>query len=152
MPHEFKFHSVSHDKPKITRTDIGKDTRYGLYLLRSEFQKDLFRIGATGVHNKGSMRYRLFVTYQTARREANWTTRNLKWTPLWAAEVVNGTQFSTVAAEYVIFSHFARHFAFVDHSGFRATFGESESIIGRARALEVEIREIVAFQIASTKA
>ncbi len=147
MPDRMKIHYVKPGRPEVIKTDIAKDTRYGLYIVQSESRPDFFRIGATGIHDKGTMRGRLFTTYQRKPSEKNWTTRNLKWKILWVAEIQAGTQFSTVAAEYVIFSHFVRLFSFVDYSGFCSTPEVASMIVDEVRSLEAELEKVIAFQI-----
>ena len=98
--------------------DVGEDAVYGVYVLRSNRDPTLMRIGGAGVRDRGTFRGRL-ATHNDAPTAVNWTTRNRTWRALWTATLLGGGSSKVIwAAEHILFARFSQDYPLVDQSGF----------------------------------
>lgn len=117
---------------------------YGIYILRSRHSTGVFRIGACGINDKGTIGGR-FRTHRGKQLPDNklWTNRHKPWDPIWCASITNGTRSLTGLAERLLYLAMARNFQIVDVSGFEASPKDEPRILSLADAAAQEINSFI---------
>ena len=119
------------------------NTRYGVYIIQSQADSRVFRVGASGINNRGTLKSR----FQTHRRKATidglWTNRNRPWLPIWVAEHRGVDGAMTGAIERILYVNLIHHFKVADVSGFEAPPQSLEKIHRIADSQRIFINEFI---------
>lgn len=127
--------------------ELSQDHPYGVYIVQSETNPDLFRVGASGMrapiwrrlntHKGGPPRDR--------KNPPNWTELNRPWKLLWVAQLVT-TEAGVLCAEHYLHGVLAAHYPFVSESGFRAGVGQAQEVVRVAEESCEQLGAIVRVQ------
>ncbi|WHU03671.1 hypothetical protein [Sphingomonas sp. NIBR02145] len=114
----------------------------GLYLLQSQADLSLYRLGETknlssraGSHGSSAPR-------SAWKKAPNWTEIYRPWRLLWAASIPEATHLSLKMCEHHLHAVFARRYEFVDDSGFEAHPEDGPDLVKIANSEFVALEEI----------
>ena len=113
MPVEIKFKYVDDLKRRLTWQDIPEGVRCGLYIVQSEKNPSLFRVGAGGVGSSATstlwQRVKAHTT-GTAKASGNPTERHKLWKLIWFATLGDADKQATLLAEIALVAELAKKF------------------------------------------
>ena len=151
MPVEIKFKYVNGLRKRLTWQDVPGDYRFGLYIVQSETNPTLFRVGAGGVGSSttSTLAQRLKAhTTGKAKPSGNPTERYKLWKIIWFATLKEVDKQATLLAELALMSECARRYCFVHASIFHYDAADTARVVSFARSNHSLIREIARFQSA----
>ena len=107
---------------------VKPETRFGVYVVQSEKNLSLYRVGSVGINSEKTRLISRLKLHASKASQGNWTVENRPWKLIWAAEIQSADDiaFGVLALEYALFAEFAKHFKVVKTSGFHATERENE--------------------------
>lgn len=138
---------ISTYRPNTLHT-LPRTSPWGIYIVQSRTNPELFRIGASGLkapvwtrlncHGGGPPRER--------KNPPNWTELNRPWQIVWVAHLESATETGVLSAEHYLCGHFAQRYPFVSESGFKADPSDGPAIADTAEATISNIIDIIRVQ------
>ncbi len=109
---------------------VSKDTRFGIYVVQSDMNKNFYRVGSVGINSENTRLVKRLKLHASKVGQGNWTVENRPWSLVWAAEIQcsDDIRYGVLALEYALFAEFAKHFKAVQTSGFHAADRHSDVV------------------------